>query len=156
MIDQGQNVGLISTIFGPTARCGPWSRVLIGDVQPVSGWWAPSHSAYKREWGLSSRNEVRRAATPLLTLVRSRGWHCQRRDAPLAALLHYVTLSPLTTTPWLPSPPSRSSQKVGNTSPFPSSRSLSLALSVIVLIYLFILNGIVITHWSAPRKVLRT
>jgi hypothetical protein len=116
MRDQGENVGLISTILGPTARRGPWSRVLIGDAQPMSGWWAPSHSVYKRESGPGSRNEVRRATTPLLTLVRSRGWHGQQRDAPSTALLHYVALSPPTTTPWLPSPPSRSSRKDGITS----------------------------------------
>jgi hypothetical protein len=74
-------VRLISHQDGPTAT---WAltRALIGGAQPISGWWAPVVQCHIRGgWELRAQ-DARFTVATIPTLIRSRGRHCQRWEAP--------------------------------------------------------------------------
>jgi hypothetical protein len=82
---KGENIRLISHQDDPTAIWALTSRPDRGRPAHWHGWWAPSHSAYKRRWGSGAPDTRFTAAAEapiVLTLVRSRERHCQRREAP--------------------------------------------------------------------------
>jgi hypothetical protein len=67
----------------PTWAFGVWSAPWSGASNPTEVGGPRRTVPIKEEVGPTAQGtRFDLAATPLLTLARSRGWHCQRRDAP--------------------------------------------------------------------------
>jgi hypothetical protein len=121
MRSRGRMLELISHQDGPTVT---WAltHALIGGVQPKHGWWAPVAQCHiRRGWEPLARG-ARFTVTITLALIRSRGRHCQRREAPrhcflssppIAALAQIFTDEPVINADYsrwyVPSPNSPSS-----------------------------------------------